>query len=86
MALKVAVRVRATGTLERGIQSVDQQVKVARRALEETWGLKISVKSTIWPQLTEYVALLLNRLEARHEGKTVYEMKGEVAKARIQTG
>ena len=56
-------------------------MKVMRSALEERLGLKLNVKSTVWPWMAEYAALLLNRLEVGHDGKTSYErVKGKKAK------
>ena len=60
----------SNGIAERAIQSIEHQLKVMRRALEERLGLKLNVKSTVWPWMAEYAALLLNRLEVGHDGKT----------------
>ena len=72
----------SNGVVERGIQSVEQQVRVMRSALEARWKVKLNVYSAIWPWLVEYAAVILNRMEVGKDGKTAYErLKGKLAKA-----
>ena len=48
------------GVVERGIQSVEAQMRVMRDALEARCGVIIDVNSCIWAWLAEYSAVLLN--------------------------
>ena len=71
----------SNGVIERGVQTVEHQMKVMRSALEERLGVTIPVKSAVWPWLAEYSTFLLNRLEVGHDGKTPYELaKGKRAR------
>ena len=70
----------SNGIVERGIQSVEEQVRVLVSALEEKWKSKIPDRHSIWPWLVEYAGFLLNRCNVGNDGKTAYErMKGEAA-------
>ena len=72
----------SNGVVERGIQSVEGQVRVLKDCLEEKWGLKIEAKHMIVPWIVEYAAHLLNRFEVGHDGRTAYERcKGKTAKS-----
>ena len=72
---------KSNGVIERGVQSIEYQMRVARSALEERLGMKVEVNSAVWPWLTEHVAVLLNRLEVGADGRTAYERcKGKRAK------
>ena len=71
----------SNGVVERGIQSVEGQVRVMKGALEEKWGVKIGSKHAVIPWIVEYATHLLNRFEVSHDGKTAYERcKGKKAK------
>ena len=67
----------SNGVAERAIQSVQQQVRVLKLALEDKWNMKIPHTHSVVP----YSAILLNRFEVGHDGKTAYErLKGKKAK------
>ena len=71
----------SNGVVERGIQSIEQQMRVMRDALEARCRVKIPAKSCLWAWMAEYAAVVLNRLEIGHDGKTAYERtKGKSAK------
>ena len=61
------------GFVERGVQTVQGQVRVLRSAVEEKWGVKLETAHSIWPWLVEYASFLINRGEVGHDGKTPYE-------------
>ena len=63
----------SNGVVERGIQSVQGQLRVLRSALEEKLEVKIDSGHSIWPWLMEHAAFLLNRGEVGHDGRTSFE-------------
>ena len=63
----------SNGLVDRGVQSVEAQIRVMRSALEEKWKAAISENHEIWASLVEYSGYLLNRCEVGHDGKTSYE-------------
>jgi len=70
----------SNGVVERAVQSVEQQMRVMRNALEKRCDVKIEANSCIWSWMAEYAAVLLNRMEIGHDGKTAYErLKGKKA-------
>ena len=71
----------SNGVVERAIQSVEQQVRVLKSAVEGRWGVKLETRHPVIPLVTEHAAVLLNRFEVGHDGKTAYERnKGKKAK------
>ena len=71
----------SNGVVERGIQSIEGQVRVLKDCLEEKWNIKIKSKHAVIPWIVEYAAHLLNRFEVGHDGRTAYERcKGKPAK------
>ena len=49
--------------------------------VEERWKVELPVKHAVVPWMVEYAALLLNRFEVVHDGRTAYErLKGKRAK------
>ena len=46
----------SNGVVERGIQSVEGQVRVMKSALEGQWGLKIEAKHAVIPWIMEYAS------------------------------
>ena len=71
----------SNGVVERAILSVEQQVRVMKDAIENRWGVKIGTKHPVIPWIVEYAAVLLNRFEVGHDGKTAFERnKGKKAK------
>ena len=70
----------SNGIVERGAQSVEEQVRVLLSALENRWKSKIPEKHAVWPWLVEYASYLLNRCSVAVGGKTAYERcKGKAA-------
>ena len=61
------------GVVERGVQTVQGQVRVLRSAVEEKWGVKLETAHSIWPWLVEYASFLISIGEVDHDGKTPYE-------------
>ena len=57
----------------RAIQPVQQQVRVLKLALEDTWKMKVAHKHEVVPWIIEYSAFPVNRFEVGHDGKTAYE-------------
>lgn len=41
----------SNGVVERGVQTVQGQVRVLRSAVEEKWGVKLETAHSIWPWL-----------------------------------
>ena len=64
---------RSNGVIERGIQSLQGQLRTMRSALEEKLGVVLCVEHGVWRWMTEYATFLLNRGEVGHDGKTAYE-------------
>ena len=58
--------------MEMAIQSVEQHVRVLKSALEGRWGVKLETGHPAIPWITEHAAVLLNRFEVGHDGKTAY--------------
>lgn len=59
----------SNGIIERGIQSVEGQVRVIKDMLETRWSVKLPVDHPVLCYLIEYASLLLNRFEVSHDGK-----------------
>jgi hypothetical protein len=71
----------SNGIVERGIQSVEQQVRVLKSSLEDRWKIHIPARHSVVAWLAEYSAFLLNRFEVGRDGKTAYERcKGKQAR------
>ena len=71
----------SNGVVERGIQSVEGQVRVLKLALEKRWNVEIPSSHPVVPWVVEYASYLLNRYEVGHDGKTAYErLKGKSSK------
>ena len=71
---------QSNGIVERGVQSVEAQIRVMRSALEGRWQTTLSETHEVWPTLVDYTGYLLNRCEVGHDGKTAYERStGKVA-------
>ena len=63
----------SNGVVERGVQTVEAQMRVMRSALEARWKSKVAESHEVWPSLVSHASLLLNRCEVGHDGKTAYE-------------
>ena len=71
----------SNGVVERGIQSIEGQVRVLLDALESRWKVKIPVDHPVICYIIEYAAFVINRFEVGHDGKTNFERcKGKKAK------
>ena len=60
---------KGNGVIERGIKSVEGQIRVARSALEARLKAKIDVDHAVMTWLIEYVALTLSRYEVGRDGR-----------------
>ena len=70
----------SNGIVERGVQSIEGQVRTMKLGLEERLGMDIDAEERIVNFLPEYAGYLLNRLEVGKDGKTPYERnKGKKA-------
>ena len=63
----------SNGVVERGVQTVEAQMRVMRSALEARWQATVGETHAIWPPLVGHAGFLLNRCEVGHDGKTAYE-------------
>ena len=63
----------SNGVIERGIQIVQNVIRTIKDCLEMRWKLKIESNSPVLAWLTEYSAVLVNRYQVGHDGKTGYE-------------
>ena len=71
----------SNGVVERGIQSVQGQIRVLKDALEDRWKREISAVECIVPWIVEWSAHVLNRFEVGKDGRTAFERcKGKRAK------
>ena len=59
--------------VERATQSVQDQVRVMRVALQGRWKVDVSHRHAVFPWMLEYAAHLLNRYEVGRDGRTAYE-------------
>ena len=72
---------KSNGVVERAVQTVQGMIRTMRSALEDKWGVKLSIGHPVWTWMVEYAAFLLTRFEVGKDGKTAYErMKGKTAK------
>jgi hypothetical protein len=68
----------SNGVIERGIQSVQGQVRIIRLALERRYGVSIPAEHPLMAWAVEFAAVVLNRVEIGHDGKTAYQrLKGK---------
>jgi hypothetical protein len=68
----------SNGVVERGIQSVQGQVRIIRLALERRYGVSIPAEHPLMAWAVEFAAVVLNRMEIGHDGKTAYQrLKGK---------
>ena len=63
----------SNGVMERGVQALEGMIRVLKDALETRWGVEIDSNHKIISWIAEYAAVLLNRYEVGHDGKTGYE-------------
>ena len=70
----------SNGVVERGIQSVQGQVRTLKDGLESRWKREIAAVECIAPWIVEWSAHVLNRFEVGKDGRTAYERcKGKQA-------
>ena len=71
----------SNGVVERGIQSVQGQIRTLKDGLESRWKREISAVECVVPWIVEWSAHVLNRFEVGKDGKTSYERcKGKPAR------
>ena len=64
---------KSNGIVERAIQFVPGMFRTTRSAIEVKWEVKIDVKHSVWPWISEQAGVLLRRFEASRNGKRAYE-------------
>ena len=71
----------SNGVMERGVQTIEGMIRVLKDCLEMRWNTKISPNSPVLTWLVEFAAVLINRYEVGHDGKTAHErIRGKVSK------
>ena len=71
----------SNGVIERGVQTLEGQIRVLKDALETRWGIRIGDEQKILSWIVEYAAVLVNRYEVGHDGKTPYErLRGKTSR------
>ena len=71
----------SNGVAERGVQSVEGQVRVLKDALETRLGLAVPSNHNILAWLVEFAATLINRYEVGRDGKTPHErLRGKASR------
>ena len=72
---------KSNGVVEKAVQEVQGMVRTMRSALEDKWGMKMSVEHPIWAWLIEHSAFVWSRYHVGKDGKTAYErIKGKRCK------
>ena len=70
----------SNGKIERGVQTVEGHIRVLKSALEERVG-RVRGDHCVVSWLVEFAAVLVNRYEVGHDGKTNYErLRGKASK------
>ena len=64
---------KSNGVVEKAVQEVQGMVRTMRSALEDKWGMKMSMEHPIWAWLIEYSAFVWSRYRVGKDGKTAYE-------------
>ena len=71
----------SNGVVERGIQSVQGQIRTIKDGLESRWKREASAVECVVPWIVEWSAHVLNRFEVGKDGRTSYERcKGKPAR------
>ena len=71
----------SNGVVERGVQTMEGQLRVLKSAFEERVGQRVDAEARVVTFMAEYGAYLVNRLEVGKDGKTAYERsKGKQGK------
>ena len=63
----------SNGVIERGVQTVEGQIRVIKNALEERLKIKIPGTHCILSWMVEFSGVLVNRYEVGKDGRTPYE-------------
>ena len=72
---------QSNGVIERGVQTAEGQIRVLKDALETRLSTKIPAQHNIIAWMVEFAAVLVNRYEVGHDGKTSYErLRGKSSK------
>ena len=64
---------KGNGLMERAVQRVEAQIRVARSALEGPVRARLEPDHQVFHWLTEYASVLLTKFEVGKDGKTAYE-------------
>jgi hypothetical protein len=64
---------QSNGAIERHIQSVEGMTRTLKLSLEERWQVHIDHTHGCVPWLIEHAALVLNRCQMGHDGKTAHQ-------------
>ena len=71
----------SNGIVERGVQTMEGQLRVLKSAFEERVGRRVDAEARVVTFMAEYGAYLVNRLEVGRDGKTAYERsKGKLGR------
>ena len=71
----------SNGVAERGVQTVEGQIRVLKDALEHRLGAHVPSNHNILAWLVEFAATLINRYEVGRDGKTPYErLRGKASR------
>ena len=63
----------SNGVIEKGVQQVEEQIRVLKLGLQDRIGASIPTKAAIMTWLVPHAADSLNKLEVGSDGKTAYE-------------
>ena len=70
----------SNGVIERGIQSVQGQIRTIKNALEARWNLRIKDEHPVLTWLVEQSSVILNKCGKKRDGRTPHErLKGKTA-------
>jgi hypothetical protein len=71
----------SNGVCERGVQTLEGQIRVLKDALETRWGITVGENQLVLSWLVEFAGVLINRCEVGHDGKTPYERtRGKISR------
>ena len=71
----------SNGVAERGVQSLEGQVRVLKDAVESRLGLAVPSNHNILAWLVEFAATLINRYEVGRDGRTPHErLRGKASR------
>ena len=64
---------KSNGFIERGIQSLEEMVRVYKLDIEKRIGMQVKVSSNVFAWMVEYAADMINKKIIGEDGKTAYE-------------